>query len=91
LVGNAIAVAVHSLEGSEGAIVGALGLGAQAQVGAETDLLFLHEGFSNSGFPGAVVAANVFPKFAIDAADAKQFPPGMGELLDEDTFVRVRG
>ena len=72
-------------------IVGTLGLGTQAQVGAEPDLLFLEQRFGDSGFGAVIVAANVLPEIAIDAADAKQFPPSMGELLDENTFVRVRG
>jgi len=43
-----MAVAVQSLEGSEGAIVAALSLGAQAQVGAEPGLFFLREGSGKS-------------------------------------------
>lgn len=88
--GYAVAVAVHSLQGSERAIVRALGLRADAQVCAEAGLLFLCEGFGDPGLAVFVMAAHVFPKIAVDTPDAKQFPSGEGELLDEDAFMRIR-
>jgi hypothetical protein len=89
--GAAVAIAVHAIEGGQSAIVRALGLGTQAQVGAEPGLLFLGEGLGDSGLAAVVVAADVFPKIAVDAAGALEFPAGVGELLDEDALVGVGG
>ena len=83
--------AVHSLERVEGAVVGALGLGAEAEVDAESGFLFLDEGLGDSGLAVAVVAADVSPEFAVDAAGPLEFPVGTGELLDQDSFVGVLG
>jgi hypothetical protein len=41
LAGGAAAVALHALEGVQRAVVGALGLSAEAQVNAKFRLLFL--------------------------------------------------
>jgi hypothetical protein len=35
------------------------------------------------------MAADVLPEFAVDAADAAQFPGGVGKLLDQKVFVHV--
>jgi hypothetical protein len=61
---------MHTLEGVEGAVVGALGLGAEAQVDAEFRLLFLCEGFGDSGLAAAIMAADILPEFAVDAANS---------------------
>jgi hypothetical protein len=90
LDGAPIAVAAHSLHSREGAIIRSLGLGAKAKVGAEAGFLLLRERFGDSGLATFVMAADVLPEFAVDAADAAQFPTGMRELLDEDMLVRVR-
>jgi hypothetical protein len=68
--GAAAAVAVHALEGVEGAVVGALGLGANAQVDAEFRLLFLREGFGDTGLAAIVMAADILPEFAVNAANS---------------------
>jgi hypothetical protein len=80
---------VHALQRVEGTVVGTLGLGAEAQVVSEPGFLFLEQGFGDSGFGAFVVAADVFPKVAVDAADSLQLPGGVGELCDEDSFVGV--
>jgi hypothetical protein len=89
--GTAIAIAVHSLDGGQGAVVGALGLGSKAQVGSESGLFFLKEGLGDSGLGAVVMAADVFPEIAIDTPDAAEFPGGLGELLDQEVFVHVGG
>jgi hypothetical protein len=68
--GAAAAVTMHALEGIEGAVVGALGLGANAQVDAEFRLLFLCKGFGNTCLAAIVMAADVLPEFAVDAANS---------------------
>jgi hypothetical protein len=59
-------------------------------VGSKTSFPLLRERLGDSRFSRLVVAANVLPKLAIDAADAAQLPVGIRELFDEDAFVRVR-
>ncbi len=88
---EAVAVAVKVVEGAEGAVVHALGLGAAAQVGAELNFLFLDEGFGNAGFSATVVASEIIPELLVDAADAEQFPIRAGEFFDEDSLVGVLG
>ena len=66
----AAAVTVHALERVEGAVVGALGLGAEAEVDAESGFLFLDEGLGDSGLAAAIMAADILPEFAVDAANS---------------------
>jgi hypothetical protein len=89
--GPPVAVASHSLQCRQGAIVGSLGLRPDAQVRAKTGFLLLREGLGDSGLAALVLTAYVLPKLAVDAADAAQLPVGVREFLDEDKFVRVRG
>ena len=70
LAGAAAAVTMHALEGVEGAVVGALSLGSKAQMDAKLGLLLLGEGFGDSGFAAIVMAADILPEFAVDAANS---------------------
>jgi hypothetical protein len=49
------------------------------------------QGFGDSGLASVVVLSDVVPEFAVDAADAAEFPGGLGKLLDQKVFVHVRG
>ncbi len=60
-------------------------------MGSEARFLFLGERLGDAGFGAVVVGADVFPEVAVDAADPLQFPRGMGEFLDQETLVCVRG
>jgi hypothetical protein len=82
---------VHALEGIESAVVGALDLGSETEVDAEFGFLFLGQGFGDSGLAAVVVASDVLPEIAVDAADAAEFPGGLGKLLDQEVFVHIRG
>jgi hypothetical protein len=62
------AVAMHALDGGEGAIILALALAHVAKVDAETGLLFLRHGFGDAGVAALVMAADVSPKFAVVGA-----------------------
>ena len=70
LAGAAAAVTMHALEGVEGAVIGALGLGANAQVDAKLGLLLLGQRFGDSGLATVVVAADILPESAVDAANS---------------------
>jgi hypothetical protein len=82
---------VQVIQGGEGAVVRALGLGAAAEVGAELGFLLLGERFGDSGFSAIVMAAEILPELLVDAAEAQQFPIRICEFFDEDPLVRVRG
>lgn len=84
-------VASQGFQGGEGAVVGALATGAVAEVGAEAAFLFLELGLGDAGRAGAVVAADVKPELAIDAAGGFEVPGSVDEFFDENSFVRVLG
>ena len=86
-----VSVAVHALERGQGAVIPALGLGAEAQVDAEARFLFLGKGFGEAGFTAGVMGADIFPEFAVNSADAAEFPCGICEFFDENFFVEVGG
>jgi hypothetical protein len=87
---RAAPIAMHAIERGQGAVVGALGLGAAPQVSAELGFLFLNKRFGNSGFSAVVMAAQILPEFLVDAAHAQQFPIRIREFFDEDSLVGVR-
>ena len=85
------AISVDAIEGREGAVIRALGLRAAAQVGAELRFFLLDQCLRDSGFSAIVVASEILPEFLVDAADAQEFPIGVGEFFDEDSLVGVGG
>jgi hypothetical protein len=82
-----VSVAVHPLERSKGAVIPTLGLGAEAEMDAEARFLFLGQGFGEAGFAAGVIAADIFPKFAVNSADAAEFPRGICEFFDKNLLV----
>jgi hypothetical protein len=60
-------------------------------VDAEARFLFLGQGFGEAGLSAGVIAADIFPKFTINPADAAEFPRGICEFFDENFFVAVGG
>jgi hypothetical protein len=82
---------MHALERGQGAVIPTLGLGTEAEVDAEARFLFLGEGFGEAGLAARVMAADIFPKFAVNSADAAEFPRGICEFFDENPFVEVGG
>jgi hypothetical protein len=86
-----VSVAVHALERGQRPVIPTLGLGAEAQVDAEARFLFLGEGLGEAGFAARVMGADIFPKFAVNSADAAEFPGGICEFFDENFFVEVGG
>ncbi len=73
---------MHALQRGQGAVVGLLGHNPKTQVGSEAGLLLLCERFGDSAFAGLVVDGYVLPELAVDAADAAQFPAGLGEFFN---------
>jgi len=80
---------VHALERGQGAVIPTLGLGTEAEVDTEARFLFLGEGFGEAGLAAWVMATDIFPKFAVNSADAAEFPCGICEFFDENFFVEV--
>jgi hypothetical protein len=49
------------------------------------------QGLGDSGLATVVMLADVVPEVAVNAADAAEFPGGLGKFLDQEVFVHVGG